>query len=731
MKHQQQLSHVQNKYAVQAPIQLNLNDDLPSAPIKPPQPQHHALIPQDSQFANKDKPSGSLYTKIINRTQISQLQKQGDGLLSGMEPKRLHMRASTIQEGALQAYGLNKTMPTAFGGKGSPLSQTLQMPFQGNNSNLSNLLPQLSHKPVQIITKQLLPFPRSDSVRSNASAYPVLQGGGSKVVRLIRNGDSNNNSNMRGSEGSSLLKGCEVDHVRKIQTPQVFKGKQKVVKKSSILKGAKVPPGSATNALFKSAFSSNLMNSDYYTTNTGAFKGLSSSFTQKAPPLTSSTNPFFSTQQYPPLIKLSKQTSAPQNVKPYNNNSAVVTPFGIGGKAKQESPPFAKQIPDDELLQDDPRQSACFTHEEVVQAAPVFNLNSENKAFFDIDELALAQPATTQNKDQDEQMNFSFTEDEPKPAAQGISDSFGAMDQQPLDNNDDSFGGGFGDNTAMNDSFSRQDHAPMNLDDELANAVIPATPPFTPPQATPPLQEEQVLQKYGIQKITGAQLKQQTRHQTNVSMRSCTSGVSSNAGGAARDQAPDKRKRNQGRHEPEQEHSRVFPYQQPKPGFADAVLSHSSRGPSLSTAFEPYKQQHFGSTMPAVFNTARKTSAPIMGGVEEFKNTFNPFKTAQKQPPVKIYGGDSPVRPRTMSSASNTPKNTQEGTSPKYLPANHGVSPKGLGAFNAAPFSGLAELGVVRSQTQVTNSAFGQQLLTPVQSVPLSQRKLTAEEFLP
>ena len=29
-------------------------------------------------------------------------------------------------------------------------------------------------------------FPRSDSVRSNASAYPVLQNGVSKVVRLIR-----------------------------------------------------------------------------------------------------------------------------------------------------------------------------------------------------------------------------------------------------------------------------------------------------------------------------------------------------------------------------------------------------------------------------------------------------------------------------------------------------------------------------------------------------------------
>ena len=40
---------------------------------------------------------------------------------------------------------------------------------------------------IQIIKKKLLNLPRSDSVRSNVSAYPILQNGGSKVVKLIRN----------------------------------------------------------------------------------------------------------------------------------------------------------------------------------------------------------------------------------------------------------------------------------------------------------------------------------------------------------------------------------------------------------------------------------------------------------------------------------------------------------------------------------------------------------------
>jgi hypothetical protein len=48
----------------------------------------------------------------------------------------------------------------------------------------------------------------------------------------------------------------------------------------------------------------------------------------------------------------------------------------------------------------------------------------------------------------------------------------------------------------------------MNLDDELACAVNPVPIPII----QPPLQEDQVLEKYGIQKISGAQLKQQTRH---------------------------------------------------------------------------------------------------------------------------------------------------------------------------------------------------------------------------
>jgi hypothetical protein len=86
-------------------------------------------------------------------------------------------------------------------------------------------------------------FPRSDSVRSNISAYPILNGGGSKVVRLIR-------EDSTPQTAQSALRG---GLVRKIQTPLSFKGKLKVTKKSSALKGPKAPPStsSATSSLLK------------------------------------------------------------------------------------------------------------------------------------------------------------------------------------------------------------------------------------------------------------------------------------------------------------------------------------------------------------------------------------------------------------------------------------------------------------------------------------------------
>lgn len=79
--------------------------------------------------------------------------------------------------------------------------------------------------------------------------------------------------------------------------------------------------------------------SEYYVTSGSAFKGLSTSFTQKqTSPILTSTNPFYSTQ---PLIKLSKQVSA--HVKPS-------APFGstLFGLGKPQSP--AKRFVTDEEL---------------------------------------------------------------------------------------------------------------------------------------------------------------------------------------------------------------------------------------------------------------------------------------------------------------------------------------------------------------------------------------------
>lgn len=55
---------------------------------------------------------------------------------------------------------------------------------QPARNQLSQTLKLMRAEPVQVVKK--LAFPRSDSVRSNVSAYPVLAGGSSKVVRLIR-----------------------------------------------------------------------------------------------------------------------------------------------------------------------------------------------------------------------------------------------------------------------------------------------------------------------------------------------------------------------------------------------------------------------------------------------------------------------------------------------------------------------------------------------------------------
>jgi len=58
-------------------------------------------------------------------------------------------------------------------------------------------------QPIHVIKKQSLvtEFPRSDSVRSNVSAYPILQNGGLKVVRHLRSnaaGYDTSRSNLKG-----------------------------------------------------------------------------------------------------------------------------------------------------------------------------------------------------------------------------------------------------------------------------------------------------------------------------------------------------------------------------------------------------------------------------------------------------------------------------------------------------------------------------------------------------
>jgi hypothetical protein len=67
----------------------------------------------------------------------------------------------------------------------------------------------------------------------------------------------------------------------------------------------------------------------------------------------------------------------------------------------------------------------------------------------------------------------------------------------------------------------------LGADDELAMAS---------PVSNVAMSEVQVLQKYGIVKISAAQIKSGgTRQPTNVSMRSNTSGVSTSTAGGGRD----------------------------------------------------------------------------------------------------------------------------------------------------------------------------------------------------
>ena len=135
--------------------------------------------------------------------------------------------------------------------------------------------------------------------------------------------------------------------------------------------------------------------------------------------------------------------------------------------------------------------------------------------------------------DVDDKMNFSFTEGGCED--QQLHKSYDAIQSksentafsQLVDQRNESFG-----------ELINAKPAVTIIDDELSNAVAISEPVHSP-------KEEQILQKYGIQKITGAQL-QNMRHQTNASMRSNTSGLSSlsqtTAGGSRRDQAPNKKR---------------------------------------------------------------------------------------------------------------------------------------------------------------------------------------------
>ncbi|CDW76337.1 UNKNOWN [Stylonychia lemnae] len=122
--------------------------------------------------------------------------------------------------------------------------------MESMNNKLSNASKQNPNQPQQskipIVQKQIV-YTRTDSVKSSATTYPhTTQGGSTKVVRLIRGenddqmsafGDTNRSIGFQSafkalnnpSQGTGL--------VRKIQTPQTFKCKQKPAKRSSQLKG--------------------------------------------------------------------------------------------------------------------------------------------------------------------------------------------------------------------------------------------------------------------------------------------------------------------------------------------------------------------------------------------------------------------------------------------------------------------------------------------------------------
>ena len=184
-------------------------------------------------------PTASLYTKILNRqVQSSANNRQGEVSRKFNSTMQQQQPASQFQHPRDMQLVLNKNGNIIGPVKG--LRDLLTLPPAFNKDELP------STTKVQIIKKQILQFPRSDSVMSNASAYPVLQNGASKVVRLIR-GEGGGTLNLNETSRTmmqSTLKGISTDNsfIRKIQTPQVFKGKIKVTKKTSILKGIKAPP---------------------------------------------------------------------------------------------------------------------------------------------------------------------------------------------------------------------------------------------------------------------------------------------------------------------------------------------------------------------------------------------------------------------------------------------------------------------------------------------------------
>eukprot|EP00347_Sterkiella_histriomuscorum_P021834 403332606 len=250
--------------------QMSLYKKLKSKTIQSAQSNQGSVI---STRNNQDKLQSNQANQIMNNAKVQSNTYQPPiqnftnpaflNMSQQKESNKLNLTLQKLKENINNQHGPNmqKGNVQGFGKSGqeqnkSPNQSYFNGPIKGSRDALPSLNLQTIEEnsklhvnaktgqvtKIPIVQKQIV-YTRTDSVKSSATTYPhTTQGGSTKVVRLIRGENDDHISALidttRGQGLQSVLKGINTSTnsnglVRKIQTPQVFKCKQKPAKRTS------------------------------------------------------------------------------------------------------------------------------------------------------------------------------------------------------------------------------------------------------------------------------------------------------------------------------------------------------------------------------------------------------------------------------------------------------------------------------------------------------------------